>query len=67
MMKTLPVTFAYKDDMPIFQARGYPVPNRYVDAARDEIKRLVQEGIIEKSDSKYASSAFLIEKKTKDL
>ncbi|KAG0435774.1 Retrovirus-related Pol polyprotein from transposon [Dictyocoela muelleri] len=45
----------------------YSVPIKYENSAKKEIERLLKNEIIEKNRSPYASPAFLIEKRNKDL
>ncbi|KAF9760596.1 Retrovirus-related Pol polyprotein from transposon, partial [Nosema granulosis] len=47
--------------------KAYMVPCKYVERAKDEINRLMDEGIIVESEVKYVSPAFFIEKRNSDL
>ncbi|KAI5173347.1 hypothetical protein PAEPH01_1908 [Pancytospora epiphaga] len=51
-------------ETPQKKVRKYPVPLAQQDAVKEEIERLLQEGIIEPSNLSFASPAFLIGKRT---
>ncbi|KAF9756154.1 Retrovirus-related Pol polyprotein from transposon opus [Nosema granulosis] len=51
----------------VFTPQYYSVPQKFEQGAKDELNRLLKNDIIEKTRVSYASPAFLIEKKNKEL
>ncbi|WUR03048.1 DDI1-like protein [Vairimorpha necatrix] len=57
----------YDKSLKYYEAHPYKVPLAYVGRLKEELARLESEEIIERCNSKFASPAFVIEKKNKDL
>ncbi|MGL5899924.1 MAG: aspartyl protease family protein, partial [Lactobacillaceae bacterium] len=62
-----PVIFKINGENKTIQSKGYSVPFKYLEQGREEIQRLLNEGIIRPSTSQYTSPAFFIKKKNNDL
>lgn len=63
-----PIDLQTKDCMKIdSKQNSYMVPVKYIDRAKQEIERLLKEGIIEEKEVSTFSPGFFIEKKNKDL
>ncbi|KAF9751303.1 Transposon Tf2-9 polyprotein [Nosema granulosis] len=66
-MKSDPAKLVIKRNVETIQSKGYSVPYKYLEEARAELRRLVEEDIIEESRSLFSSHAFFIRKKNNDL
>ena len=60
-------SFILKNYLEIEKKVVYTVPHKFMEHAKQEIQRLLNDDIIEKSYSNIVSSAFFIEKKNEDL
>ncbi|KAF9763391.1 hypothetical protein NGRA_1293 [Nosema granulosis] len=60
-----PEHFVVSDELKGYDYGPYSVALPYLEKVKDELERLEKEGIIEKSNSKFASPAFLVEKKNR--
>ncbi|KAG0441665.1 Retrovirus-related Pol polyprotein from transposon 17.6 [Dictyocoela muelleri] len=54
-------------DLKIIKKKPYPIPYKYFDDVKNEVKNLLDQGIITHSKSDYASPAFLIIKRNGDI
>jgi transposase InsO family protein len=67
IIKGANVTLNTKPGLDVVQSKGYPVAGKIVPEVKTEIKRLLEEDIVEHSNSIYSSPAFFIRKKTNDV
>ena len=61
------ITLRVDKNIPVIHKNGYSIPIKYVERGKAEIQRLLDEDIIEYSNSLYSSPAFFIKKKNNDL
>lgn len=55
------------NDIKNFKAKTYPIPYKYKDQVRDNIKELIKTGIIERSTSQYVNPIVVVVKKNGEL
>lgn len=55
-----PVKIKLTKEIVTTRYKNYPVPHKFIEPAKEEINRLINEHVIEKTDSKIISPAFLI-------
>lgn len=67
VMKVEPAKFHVSNNIETVQSYGYSIAHRYIPDAKKEIKRLLDNDIIERSNSRFSSPGFFIEKRNKDL
>jgi hypothetical protein len=66
-MKIEPVKINLKSDAKIIQSKQFPIPFKFKDPMRAEIKRLLNEDIIVECDSVWSSPGFGINKKSGEI
>jgi cleavage and polyadenylation specificity factor subunit 1 len=68
LLRIKPVRLELEDDAQPYHARPYDVPHAFAPAAKKEIDRLTEIGVLERnSDSEWAAPTFVQPKKTGDI